>query len=83
MQSHIQELIDELNNQGFDWCGNQLIVTRTQAIVINNRDDDTIKRYTIVKNGDNPFTCYLDVNDTQVDKITRDTVEQIVDYIVD
>lgn len=82
MQSHIQELIDELNNHDFDWTGNELVVRENQAIVMTNNTVLTID-YSVTKNKDNTFTCQYNVNNTKAAETTRDTIEQIVDYIAD
>lgn len=82
MRSHIQELIDELDSRGFDWPTNQLIVKENQAIVITNNVAPVID-YAITKNEDNTFTCQYNVNNTKAAETTRDTIEQIVDYIVE
>ena len=52
MQEHIQELINELNNQNFDWTNNELIVTKDQAILVNHKANHIIEYYTITKNND-------------------------------
>lgn len=83
MQTHIQELIEQLNNQGFDWTDNELLVTPNKVIVVNRKSDDVIERYTIVKNKDNTFTCYFDFNGDEVASTTRNAIEQIVDYVME
>ena len=82
MRHHIQELIDELDSRGFDWSTNQLTVKENQAIVITNNAAPVID-YAITKNEDNTFTCQYNVNNTKAAETTRDTIEQIVDYIVE
>lgn len=82
MRHHIQELIDELDSRGFDWSTNQLTVKENQAIVITNNAAPDID-YAITKNEDNTFTCRYNVNHTKAASTTRDTIEQIVDYIVE
>lgn len=82
MRRHIQELIDELDSREFDWSTNQLIVKKNQAIVMNN-NVALIIDYAVAKNEDNTFTCQYNVNNTKAASTTRDTIEQIVDYIVE
>lgn len=82
MRSHIQELIDELNNHGFDWADNELVVKENQAIVMTNKTAPTID-YSVTKNEDNTFTCQYNVNNTKAASTTRNTIEQIVDYIME
>lgn len=82
MHSHIQELIDELDSRGLDWSTHQLIVKQNQAIVVANNAAFIID-YTVTKNKDNTFTCQYNVNNTKAASTTRDTIEQIVDYIVE
>ena len=53
-----------------------------QAIVITNNVAPVID-YAITKNEDNTFTCRYNVNHTKAASTTRDTIEQIVDYIVE
>jgi hypothetical protein len=82
MRHHIQELIDELDSRGFDWSTHQLTVKENQAIVMTN-NVALIIDYTVTKNKDNTFTCQYNVNNTKAAETTRDTIEQIVDYIVE
>lgn len=82
MRSHIQELIDALDSRGFGWSTHQLIVKQNQAIVVANAAAPVID-YAITKNEDNTFTCRYNVNHTKAAETTRDTIEQIVDYIVE
>lgn len=82
MRSHIQELIDTLDSRGFDWSANYLIVRENQAIVMTNNVAPVID-YAITKNEDNTFTCRYNVNHTKAASSTRNTIEQIVDYIVE
>ena len=82
MQHHIQELIDELDSRGFDWSTHQLIVKQDQAIVVANNAAFIID-YSVTKNKDNTFTCQYNVNNTKAAETTRDTIEQIVDYIME
>ena len=82
MRSHIQELIDALDSRDFDWSTNQLVVRENQAIVVTN-NVALIVDYTVTKNKDNTFTCQYNVNHTKAASTTRDTIEQIVDYIIE
>ena len=82
MRHHIQELIDELDSRGLDWSTHQLIVKQDQAIVVANNAAFIID-YSVTKNKDNTFTCQYDVNNTKAAETTRDTIEQIVDYIME
>lgn len=82
MRSHTQELIDALDSRGFDWSTNHLIVKENQAVVMTN-SVALIIDYTVTKNEDNTFTCRYNVNHTKAASTTRDTIEQIVDYIVE
>lgn len=82
MRHHIQELIDELDSRGLDWATHQLIVKQNQTIVVANTAAPIID-YIITKNKDNTFTCQYNANNTKAAKTTRDTIEQIVDYIVE
>ena len=82
MRHHIQELIDELDSRGFDWSANYLIVRKNQAIIATD-NVTLIIDYTVTKNEDNTFTCQYNVNNTKAAETTRDTIEQIVDYIVE
>lgn len=82
MRAHIQELIDALDRRDFDWSTNQLTVKENQAIVMTNSVAPIID-YTVTKNEDNTFTCRYNVNHTKAASTTRDTIEQIVDYIVE
>ena len=43
MQKHIQELINELNNQNFDWTDNELIVRKNQATLVNHKANHIIE----------------------------------------
>lgn len=83
MQKHIQELINELNNQNFDWTDNQLIVTKDQATLVNHKANHIIKYYALTKNKDNTFTCHYTFNNTTGPTTTRNTIEQLVDYIME
>lgn len=83
MQEHIQELINELNNQDFDWTNNKLIVTNDQATLVNYKANHIIEYYTLTKNKDNTFTCHYTFNNTTGPTTTRNTIEQIVDYIME
>lgn len=83
MQKHIQELIDELNNQDFDWTNNKLIVTNNQATLVNYKANHIIEYHTLTKNKDNTFTCHYTFNNTSVHTTTRNTIEQLVDYIME
>lgn len=82
MRSHIQELINELDNRGLDWSTHQLTVKENQAIIATD-NAALIIDYTVAKNEDNTFTCRYNVNHTKAASTTRDTIEQIVDYIVE
>jgi len=70
MQKHIQELINKLNNQNFDWTDNELIVTKDQATLVNHKANHT-------------FTCHYTFNNTSGPTTTRNTIEQLVDYIME
>ena len=83
MQKHIQELINELNNQNFDWTNNQLIVTKDQATLVNHKANHIIEYYALTKNKDNTFTCRYTFNNTTEPTTTRNTIEQLVDYIME
>lgn len=50
MQKHIQELINELDNQNFDWTDNELIVTKDQVTLVNHKANHIIEYYTLTKN---------------------------------
>lgn len=50
MQKHIQELINELNNQNFDWTDNELIVTKDQATLVNHKANHIVEHHTLTKN---------------------------------
>lgn len=82
MQKHIQELINELNNQNFDWTDNELIVMKDQATLVNHKANHIIEYYTLTKNKDNTFTCHYTFNNTSGPITTRNTIEQLVDYIM-
>ena len=82
MRHHIQELIDELDSRGLDWSTHQLIVKQDQAIVVANNAAFIID-CSVTKNKDNTFTCQYNVNNTKAAETTRDTIEQIVDYIME
>lgn len=82
MHSHIQELVDQLNSRSFDWSTHQLIVKQDQAIVVANNAAFIID-YTVTKNKDNTFTSQYNVNNTKAAETTRDTIEQIVDYVME
>lgn len=83
MQKHIQELINELNNQNFDWTDNELIVKENQVILVNHKANHIIEYYTLTKNKDNTFTCHYTFNNTPGPTTTRNTIEQLVDYIME
>ena len=83
MQEHIQELINEHNNQNFDWTNNELIVTKDQAILVNHKANHIIEYYTITKNNDETFTCHYKFNNTDEPTTTHETIEQLVDYIME
>lgn len=83
MQKHIQELINELNTQNFDWTDNELIVKENQVILVNHKANHIIEYYTLTKNKDNTFTCHYTFNNTTGPTTTRDTIEQLVDYIME
>lgn len=83
MQKHIQELINELNNQNFDWTDNELIVTKDQATLVNHKANHIIEYYTLTKNKNNAFTCHYKFNNTSGPTTTRNTIEQLVDYIME
>lgn len=83
MQKHIQELINELNNQNFDWTDNELIVTKDQTTLVNHKANHIIEYYTLNKNKDKTFTCHYTFNNTSGPTITRNTIEQLVDYIME
>lgn len=83
MQKHIQELINELNNQNFDWTDNELIVKENQIILVNHKANHIIEYYTLTKNKNNTFTCHYKFNNTTGPTTTRNTIEQLVDYIME
>lgn len=83
MQKHIQELINELNNQNFDWTDNELIVTKDQATLVNHKANHIIEYYTLTKNKDNTFTYHYTFNNTDGPTTTHETIEQLVDYIME
>lgn len=83
MQKHIQELINELNTQNFDWTDNELIVKENQVILVNHKANHIIEYYTLTKNKDNTFTCHYTFNNTSGPTTTRNTIEQLVDYIME
>ena len=83
MQTNIQELIDELNTQNFDWTDNELIVKENQVILVNHKANHIIEYYTLTKNKDNTFTCHYTFNNTSGPTTTRNTIEQLVDYIME
>lgn len=83
MQKHIQKLINELNTQNFDWTGNELIVKENQVILVNHKANHIIEYYTLTKNKDNTFTCHYTFNNTSGPTTTRNTIEQLVDYIME
>ena len=83
MQKHIQKLINELNNQNFNWTDNELIVTKDQATLVNHKANHIIEYYTFTKNKDNTFTCHYTFNNTSGPTTTRNTIEQLVDYIME
>ena len=83
MQEHIQELINELNIQNFDWTDNELIVTKDQATLVNHKTNHIIEYYTLTKNKDNTFTCHYTFNNTTGPTTTRTTIKQLVDYIME
>lgn len=83
MQTNIQELIDELNTQNFDWTDNELIVKENQTILVNHKANHIIEYYTITKNKDKTFTCHYKVNNIDGLPTTHETIEQLVDYIME
>lgn len=83
MQKHIQELINELNTQNFDWTDNELIVKENQVILVNHKANHIIEYYTITKNNDEAFTCHYKFNNTDGPTTTHETIEQLVDYIME
>lgn len=83
MQKHIQELINELNTQNIDWTDNELIVKENQVILVNHKANPIIEYYTLTKNKDNTFTCHYTFNNTSGPTTTRNTIEQLVDYIME
>lgn len=83
MQKHIQELINELNNQNFDWTDNELIVRKDQATLVNHKANHIIEYYTLNKNEDNTFTCHYTFNNISGPTTTRNTIEQLVNYIME
>lgn len=83
MQKHIQKLINELNTQNFDWTDNELIVKENQVILVNHKANHIIEYYTLTKNKDNTFTCHYTFNNTSGPTTTRNTIEQLVDYIME
>ncbi len=83
MQKHIQELINELNNQNFDWTDNELIVTKDQATLVNHKANHIIEYYTLNKNKDKTFTCHYKFNNTDGPTTDHQTIEQLVDYIME
>ena len=83
MQKHIQELINELNTQNFDWTDNELIVKENQIILVNHKANHIIEYYTLTKNKNNTFTCHYKFNNTTGPTTTRNTIEQLVDYIME
>ena len=83
MQTNIQELIDELNTQNFDWTDNELIVKENQVILVNRKANHIIEYYTLTKNKDNTFTCHYTFNNTSGPTTTRNTIEQLVNYIME
>lgn len=83
MQKHIQELINELNTQNFDWTDNELIVKENQVILVNHKANHIIEYYTLTKNKNNTFTCHYKFNNTTGPTTSRNTIEQLVDYIME
>lgn len=83
MQKHIQELIDELNTQNFDWTNNELIVKENQTILVNHKANHIIEYYAITKNNDETVTCHYKFNNTDEPTTTHETIEQLVDYIME
>lgn len=83
MQQHLQKLVNELNNQNFDWTTNELIVKKDQIILINNKGNHIIEYYTITKNKDNAFNCHYKFNNTNGPTTTHQTIEQLVDYVME
>ena len=83
MQKHIQELINELNTQNFDWTDNELIVKENQVILVNHKANHIIEYYTLTKNKNNTFTCHYKFNNTTGPTTTRNTIEQLVNYIME
>jgi len=60
MQKHIQELINELNTQNFDWTDNELIVKENQVILVNHKANHIIEYYTVTKNKEISEISFLD-----------------------
>ena len=83
MQKHIQELINELNTQNFDWTDNELIVKENQVILVNHKANHIIEYYTLTKNKNNTFTCHYKFNNTTGPTTSRNTIEQLIDYIME
>lgn len=83
MQKYIQELINEFNNQNFDWTDNELIVTKDQATLVNHKANHIIEYYTLTKNKNNAFTCHYKFNNTDGPTTSHKTIEQLVDYIME
>lgn len=83
MQKYIHELINELNNQNFDWTDNELIVKENQVILVNHKANHIIEYYTLTKNKNNTFTCHYKFNNTTGPTTSRNTIEQLVDYIME
>ena len=83
MQKHIQELINELNTQNFDWTDNELIVKENQVILVNHKANHIVEYYTLTKNKNNTFTCHYKFNNITGPTTTRNTIEQLVDYIME
>lgn len=83
MQKHIQELINELNNQNFDWTDNELIVTKDQATLVNHKANHIVEYYALNKNKDKTFTCRYTFNNTTGPTTSHKTIEQLVDHIME
>ena len=83
MQKYIHELINELNNQNFDWTDNELIVTKDQATLVNHKTNHIIEYYTLTKNKNNAFTCHYKFNNTDGPTTSHKTIEQLVDDIME
>lgn len=83
MQTNIQKLINERNTQNFNWTDNELIVKKNQIILVNHKANHIIEYYTITKNNDKAFTCHYKFNNTDGPTTNHETIEQLVDYIME